>query len=53
MEVLALAAAAGGAALAAWIADRRRARLRNGRGMCAACGEPWRGTADGAPVSFP
>lgn len=41
MEVLVAAAVAGAAALAAWVADRRRARRRNRSGQCATCGTSW------------
>lgn len=41
MEVLALAAFAGAGALAAWVADRLRARGRNRTGRCATCGTSW------------
>lgn len=37
MEVMALAAAAGVAALAGWFADRRRARARNAHTRCGSC----------------
>ena len=38
MEVLAIAAVAGATALGGWFADRRRARDRNEKAECAACG---------------
>ena len=41
MLVLAFAAAAGASATAAWLFDRRRARLRNKQGECGACGVSW------------
>ncbi|MDX1646918.1 MAG: hypothetical protein R3304_07225 [Longimicrobiales bacterium] len=41
MEVLALGAVGGALALSAWLKERRRARRRNLRGACAACGSAW------------
>ena len=46
---MALAAAAGAGALAAWLADRRRSRRRNGQGACASCGVSWGETASAEP----
>ncbi len=49
MLVLALAAAAGASATAAWLFDRRRARRRNEQGECGACGVSWAETPSGDP----
>ncbi len=49
MLVLVFAAAAGASATAAWLFDRRRARLRNKQGECGACGVSWAETPSGDP----
>ncbi len=49
MLVLAFAAVAGASATAAWLFDRRRARLRNRQGECGACGVSWAETPSGDP----
>lgn len=49
MEVLVMAAVAGASALAAWVADRRRAGRRNRSGRCASCSTTWAATASPEP----
>lgn len=41
MLVLTLTAIASAGAVATWVWDRRRGRVRNTEGSCAACGLPW------------
>lgn len=49
MEILALAAVAGGVAFAGWLRDRRRHHAKNQDGCCAQCGTPWQDPATGDP----
>ena len=49
MLILTLSAVAGATAAIAWIADRRRCRLRNEQGQCGACGVSWAATSSGDP----